>query len=162
MNYMLSDFTPPTVTEYLHRQIPITKSMRIEVAHLTAEQVTLDAPLAPNINHSGTAFGGSLSSIAVLAGWVLVQTRLLRAGQHAHVMIHESHMKFARPVAEGFQAVCRLDDGSAWESMLEAVTRNGKGRISLTSTVWSNEEQCGILKGSFVTVMSSLEFGCRE
>ncbi len=47
---------------------PGTSGIIVEAAD-DDEPVVLRAPLAPNANHKGTAFGGSLYSLAVLTGW---------------------------------------------------------------------------------------------
>ncbi len=56
------------IESYLHREIPITAAMGIRVESYNEKELVLTAPLEPNHNHLGTAFGGSLSAIATLAG----------------------------------------------------------------------------------------------
>ncbi|RYG68370.1 thioesterase, partial [bacterium] len=43
--------------------------MDIHVEVASPARILLSAPLPPNLNHRGTAFGGSISSLAILAGW---------------------------------------------------------------------------------------------
>ena len=52
----------------LHEEIPLTKAMGVEVNSYDGHCLVLSAPLDPNTNHKDTAFGGSLYSLAVLAG----------------------------------------------------------------------------------------------
>ena len=47
------------VEQYLHRHIPLSAAMGIRVRLATPHRVELWAPLAPNINHQSTVFGGS-------------------------------------------------------------------------------------------------------
>lgn len=54
---------------YLHRQIPLSAAMQVSVVSATLDSVVLSAPLAPNINHKYTAFGGSVSALGILAAW---------------------------------------------------------------------------------------------
>src|SRR3546814_6317524 len=42
---------PQDLGEYLHRQIPLSAAMQVDVRSATAQSVVLSAPLAPNINH---------------------------------------------------------------------------------------------------------------
>src|SRR6266540_3523639 len=49
--------------KYLHDHIPLSKAMDVEVVEATDDGVTLAAPLAPNINHRETVFGGSASAV---------------------------------------------------------------------------------------------------
>ena len=46
--------------------------MGVKVESLDEDYLTLFAALAPNINHIGTAFGGSLHGLATLACWGVV------------------------------------------------------------------------------------------
>jgi len=51
------------VNAYLARHVPITRAMGIRLRSFDAGGVTMTAPLAPNVNDKGIAFGGSLASI---------------------------------------------------------------------------------------------------
>ena len=53
--------TPQTLQRYLHERIPLARAMEVEVRALASDGVELGAPLAPNINHRDTVFGGSAS-----------------------------------------------------------------------------------------------------
>ena len=50
--------------------------MGVEVIEAAWNGVTLRAPLAPNINHRETVFGGSASAVAILAAWAILYVRL--------------------------------------------------------------------------------------
>ena len=64
---------------YIHQQIPISAAMGIRVTRADSRAVELSAPLAPNINHRETVFGGSAAAVATLAAWTLVLVRLREA-----------------------------------------------------------------------------------
>lgn len=64
--------------QYLHEHIPLSKAMQVTVVSVAEAAVVLSAPLAPNINHRDTLFGGSALAIAILAAWSLLYTRLQR------------------------------------------------------------------------------------
>ena len=57
----------------------LAKHIGIVVESADDSAVVLRAPLAPNANYKGTAFGGSLYSVAVLTGWAWVTRRRLLA-----------------------------------------------------------------------------------
>ena len=58
--------SPAQLERYLHEQIPLSKTMQVGCISVTQESVVLRAPLAPNINHHATLFGGSASALAIL------------------------------------------------------------------------------------------------
>ena len=52
-----------------HGHIPLAAAMQVSIARIDANALELTAPLDPNANHMGTAFGGALQALATLAGW---------------------------------------------------------------------------------------------
>lgn len=48
--------------DFLHKEVPITATMQLQVERVTASERSLSMPLAPNINDKSTAFGGSLAT----------------------------------------------------------------------------------------------------
>ena len=75
------------VNAYLARHVPITQAMGIRLRSFDAAGVTMTAPLKPNINDKGIAFGGTLASILALSGWALADLVLREAGEAADVLI---------------------------------------------------------------------------
>jgi putative thioesterase YiiD len=60
------------IQELLHSKIPITRAMGVKVEDYDGRRLILSAPLDANVNHLGTAFGGSLNALAVLSGYGLL------------------------------------------------------------------------------------------
>src|SRR5690606_33240492 len=61
--------TGPETEAFLHAKIPLARAMGVRVERCDSEGLVLTAPLEPNHNHLGTAFGGSLAALATLAGY---------------------------------------------------------------------------------------------
>src|SRR5574341_1904098 len=108
--------------QYLHQHIPLTKAMSVEVLEATLERVTLFAPLAPNINHRNTVFGGSASALAILSAWALLYTRLKNENIKSRLVIQRSTMDYHRPITGGFRALSTLQD-STWRKFVAALKR---------------------------------------
>jgi thioesterase domain-containing protein len=93
--------------------------------------VVLYAPLAPNANFKGTAFGGSLFCIAVLTGWAWV-TRYFAARQIAvDVVIQESTIRYLAPVQGALRATLWAPPVEQIERLRSMLRRAGRGRIRL-------------------------------
>jgi thioesterase domain-containing protein len=123
--------TAATVLEHtLHDEIPISLAMGIRVANYDGASLKLAAPLATNINHKSTAFGGSLYSIAVLCGWGLLYLKLAEAGLHKHIVIQESNIRYLQPVDQDMLAECCLDY-AAFKNLLRTLGKHGRARLSL-------------------------------
>lgn len=71
--------TPSDLEAYLHSHIPLSAAMQVHVDEVTGEHVRLSAPLAPNINHRETVFGGSASALSILSARSLLHVRLTGA-----------------------------------------------------------------------------------
>lgn len=83
---VLRDITE--IEGHFHRLIPITQAMGVRVESYDGQQLILRAPIALNHNHLGTAFGGSLNTLATLAGYGFLWLEVGDPG--CHVVIRES------------------------------------------------------------------------
>jgi thioesterase domain-containing protein len=76
-----------------HEEIPLTRAMALEPVSWRDGTLTVAADLAPNVNVHGTAFAGSLYSIAALSGWGLVHLELERADVAGSIVIADGRIR---------------------------------------------------------------------
>ncbi|MEX2502170.1 MAG: YiiD C-terminal domain-containing protein, partial [Trueperaceae bacterium] len=82
----------------LHHAIPLAGALQVRVAEVGVGGIRLQAPLAPNRNHRGTGFGGSLSALGILAGWSLVRAGLADEDlDGARLVIQRHEIDFGAP-----------------------------------------------------------------
>lgn len=116
---------------YLHRHIPLAATMQVRVdAHTPQQVLVLAAPLAPNVNDKGCAFGGSLASLMTLAGWGLIELALQTRGEDCDVYVQDSTLRYLAPVWGDLRAEARLGDGAEWETFFAQLAARGKGRLT--------------------------------
>jgi thioesterase domain-containing protein len=137
---------------YLREHIPLSLAMGVQVREATRERVALAAPLAPNINHRHTVFGGSAAAVAMLACWTLLYLRLAARQSSARLVIQRSEMRYERPIPGDFVALCEYREESAWERFHALLSRRGRARIELSATVTDGTRQCAFFRGEFVAV----------
>src|SRR5262245_966332 len=106
--------TPTALESYLHAHIPLSQAMQVRVEEVGRDRIVLGAPLAPNINHRETLFGGSASAIAILAAWSLLSTRLRSEGIATKLVIQRNTMSYEAPIDGGFTAISRLEVPEQW------------------------------------------------
>jgi thioesterase domain-containing protein len=135
---------------YLHEHIPLSKAMDVRVEQASSDEVVLSAPLAPNINHRDTVFGGSASALAILAAWALVHVRFGDDAGRCRVVIQRNSMEYLKPIFGRFAARCTIDDGETWSRFLRMLARKGRARLRLSSVLEAEGERVGVLEGEFV------------
>jgi thioesterase domain-containing protein len=135
----------------LLEEIPLTKAMGLVVEEAGPDLVRLALPLQPNHNHKHTAFGGSLYSAAVLAGWGVLWCALKQRGVRAQVVISGSGERFLKAVDGGFTAECVVAPGGL-DLAFKALQRKGMARVQLDSVVFCGGEACVAFQGSFAIV----------
>lgn len=133
-----------------HEKIPITRAMGVSVVGWDAEGLRLTAPLEPNHNHLGTAFGGSLAAIATLAGYGLVWLEL--DDPEAHVVVRDSAVRYRKPVRNDIRVVARRPESHVIDAFREAYARDGRARMLLEVSVEGDGEPAVEFTGTFVAL----------
>lgn len=129
----------------LHRDIPLTRAMGLTVLQWRDGELRLGLPLAGNTNHTGSLFGGSLYSAAVLAGWGWLLLRQQEAGiDDGHIVIQEGTIEYPLPAHSDVQAVCTAPDAEVWERFAKMYRRKGRARLSLETRILNPDGQVAV------------------
>ena len=116
---------------HIRASIPLARAMEVRVAEYDGNRLALAAPLAPNVNDKGCAFGGSLASLATLAGWGLICLKLGEAGIDADVYVQDSTIVYLAPVWDEIVAEAAAGPDESWDRFVEAMRERGRARISV-------------------------------
>lgn len=144
--------TPAELQAYLHTHIPLSRAMDVEVLEATPESIVLTAPLEPNVNHRGTAFGGSIATLATLAGWSLLRVRLDDYEPLPHLVIQRSSMDYLAPIEGCFSARTHYPAGADWSDFLRQLETRGRARLSLDVEVFADKRLTARMSGAFVAL----------
>ncbi|MEE4070400.1 YiiD C-terminal domain-containing protein [Pseudomonas viridiflava] len=139
--------------QVLHHDIPLTREMGIRVIDWQNHRLRLHLPLAPNVNHKSTLFGGSLYCGAVLAGWGWLHLRLREAGiDDGHIVIQDGQISYPLPVREDAIAVCDAPDVAHWDRFITTYQRRGRARLELPTRIHAqySDESAVKFTGQFV------------
>ncbi|MDB6091548.1 MAG: thioesterase [Gammaproteobacteria bacterium] len=140
------------VQRYLHQYIPLSAAMGVQVRTATVGHVQLAAPLAPNVNHTETVFGGSAAALATLSAWTLLHLRLEHVGLDARLVIQRSSMEYEKPIPGDFEAVCRFNDDFVWEKFQATLARRGRARMTLRAHLVHLAQRVASFEGDFVAL----------
>jgi len=135
--------------EVLHREIPLTRAMGLEVDSYDGNCLVLAAPLLPNTNHKDTAFGGSLYSLAVLAGWGLLHLKLKQREVPAHIVIRHSQIDYIRPVTDDIKAMCCFQSDQQVDALINAYLKKNLAGIRLNAIIKQGGNDAVFFSGKY-------------
>ena len=146
--------TGADLEQYLHDHIPLSRQLGARVVSAGYDLVRLAAPLGPNLNHRGTAFGGSLSALAILSGWTWLYVNLHETGFEGRIVIQSNTVEYVAPAEGDFTATCRAPTAERWEHFRRMLSERGKGRLELDADVVAGAALVATFHGRYVAVAS--------
>jgi len=141
------------VTAYLRAELPLSAAIGMSLTSWDGQTVSLSAPLGPNLNHADFAFGGSISSMAILATYSLLFLIFRERSISNRILIQESTTKFLRPIDTDIVATACCPAPVALDEFLQTLARKRKSRISLESSVYSGTTLAATHTGLFVAML---------
>lgn len=150
-NNLFADLQTATgrLQDYLHRAIPLVTAMQVSVSAFDGKYLVLRAPLAPNANHQGTGFGGSLHGLATLACWGIVWLLLERLPE-TNIVVAESRMRYLAPVTSDLVAEARVPGPIALERFRSTLARRGRARVDLAARIVEGAGDRAVFQATFV------------
>lgn len=136
--------------QYLHAHIPLSAAMGVTVVDAADEAITLSAPLAPNINHRDTVFGGSAAAMALLAAWSLLHRNLQTPAGVPQLVIQRNTMEYLEPISGRFTARAERPAAVEWERFNRTLARRGRARLTVISELHCAGRLVARLEGEFV------------
>lgn len=143
--------------DYLQNRIAgefmLARHIGIVVESADDSGVVMRAPLAANANYKGTAFGGSLYSLAVLTGWAWVTRYLAARGLSADAVIQESSVYFLAAVKGELRASVAAPPAAQIDRFCKMLRRAGRGRIRLRVEIVYDETLATLFDGVFAAAL---------
>jgi thioesterase domain-containing protein len=134
---------------YMSANIPLSNSMEVAVMSADHSGVVLAVPLAPNVNHRGTMFGGSGAALAMLAGWGYIWTLLREVGLDGTIVIRRNRMDFNTPLKEAISAKTATIDDRSIASFLQGLRTHGEARQLVEVTLYNGQHPAAQFEGEF-------------
>lgn len=119
----------------LQDHIPLAGAMQARLGAFAGESLTVHAPLAANRNHYGTAFGGSIYTVSLLAGWGLASLLL---DHSAMIVVEHAQADYKRPITEDLVAVAHPAADADVEAFTADFREHGKARLGVTVQMTAN------------------------
>lgn len=123
-----------SLERHLRDSIPLARAMDLRVLDYDGYRLALSAPLAPNINDKGCAFGGSMGSLLTLASWGLLSLKLAEAGETADIYIQDAQLDYLSPVWDELIAEAYVPNAD-WPAFIANLHAKGKARIAVQAEI---------------------------
>lgn len=153
----IMEFGVEYLQELINREIVLARPMGVIVEAADDAGIVLRAPLPANANHKGTAFGGSLYSLAVLTGWAWLTRFVACADINADAVIQESSMQFLVPVNGDLRAVIAAPAEADVDKFRKLLLRAGRARIRLRVEMHQGDKLATVFEGLFAAAMRRQE-----
>ncbi len=127
--------------------IPLARAMALDLAGWDGQRLVLTAPLSPNRNDKGCAFGGSLASLMTLAAWGASVLRLGEQADGAEVYVQDSQIRYLAPVWQDIEIHAWADDAEP-EAFPATFRDRGRARTHLVA-------ECRLADGSLAAAMTA-------
>jgi thioesterase domain-containing protein len=150
-NAQLSDLE--SLRAYMTARIGPLRALGLIVEAI--DPVTISAPLEANLNDKGTAFAGSLFSVAALAGWALVMRWCATEPVDAEVVLQSSTARFLSPARAGFRALAHEPPAAQREKLRRMLARSGRGRAEIAVDVKCHEALVMSFTGAYAVIASA-------
>lgn len=112
--------------------IPLARAMQLRVLKIDRDSgLHLRAPLDPNINDKGIAFGGAIASLLILAGWGWLQLANQGAGMTRDIVVQRTSALYELPCKGDLSVICPAPYQSGWQRYCTTYAKHKRARLSL-------------------------------
>lgn len=136
--------------EFLHKKIPITKAMGIQVLEFAPSIVRMLAKLDANINDKMTAFGGSINGLMTICGWAMVFKNIKEIDPDVDIVIKKSNINYLAPIREDFIAECELNNEEVRKEFIETYSKQKKSRLNLRISIKNKTTTFAEYEGQYI------------
>ncbi|MES2404786.1 MAG: YiiD C-terminal domain-containing protein, partial [Pseudomonadota bacterium] len=122
-----NDSAAAALEAHILENIPLADAMNLKVRRYTGDLLEMTAPLTPNVNDKGCAFGGSMASLLTLAGWGLIELGLSAQDLECDIYVGDSHLRYHEPVWSELRGAARFAEPDSLARLAFALRGRGKG-----------------------------------
>ncbi|ODR85554.1 YiiD C-terminal domain-containing protein [Shewanella xiamenensis] len=130
-----------------HRTIPVSEFMQIAPLSFSDGELSVSAPLGPNINLHHTMFAGSIYTIMTLTGWGMVWLQQQLLNVDGDIVLADAHIRYLAPVTSAPEVKVRWPDTN-----LSPLQRGRKAKVKLEVQLFCDGKLCAQFDGLYVSV----------
>lgn len=135
----------------LRSQVPLIAHMGVDVISWDGRTVVVEAPLAPNLNTHGTAFGGSLYNVAAMTGWSAVHLTLMDAGHSPGVWVVKGEIEYKTPVRGTLRGMATVSEATRAQ-LLADYAGKGRAKVNVDVLIREGHQDAVVFRGLFAAM----------
>jgi thioesterase domain-containing protein len=139
----------------LKEQVPLITHMGIDVISWDGSTVVVEAPLGPNLNTHGTAFGGSLYCVGAMTGWSAVHLTLMEAGHMPSVWLAKGEVAYRKPVRGVLRAQTTVSD-ELRQHLIQGYEAKGRVKASIDIIIKEGDDDAVNMSAVYAAMQQDL------
>lgn len=140
----------------LKEQVPLITHMGIDVVGWDGATVKVEAPLQPNLNTHGTAFGGSLYCVGAMTGWSAVHLTLMEAGHLPSVWLAKGEVSYLKPVRGTLRGTTTITEDQR-QQIISTYESKGRVKVPVDLIIEEQGEEAVRMSALYVAMKPALE-----
>lgn len=144
------DIAARAIQDFFLLNVPLARAAEISVRSYDGQTLIFEAPLEPNINDKGTAFGGSTYVLCVAAAWGMSSIKAKELGLEGELVVAKAEVEYIRPLSETIQAEVQSPSNEQMAHFKQSFETRGKAAFVLESVVNNSEGKPAVrFKGKY-------------
>jgi len=132
-----------------HDTIPLSKAMKINIAHYDGNELVTNCDLAFNKNLHNTMFAGSVYTLATLTGWGWVHLQLAEQQQAGDIVLADASIRYHMPLKGVAHAIVEKEDV---EGNLLPLSKGKKAKYKMCVKVGCGDKIAATFTGLYVVI----------
>jgi len=135
----------------IYNEIPMTRLMELKLVNIDDKYFKTSAPLDINVNDKGSAFGGSLSSIAIISSWCLSKLISDELGfENVDILVIKNHSSFKKQVTNDIVCLCTIPTQKKINILKEKLKTKESASLKIHAKIVQDDETCMDYEGIYV------------
>jgi len=135
----------------IYNEIPMTRLMELKLVNIDDKYFKTSAPLDINVNDKGSAFGGSLSSIAIISSWCLSKLISDELGfENVDILVIKNHSSFKKQVTNDIVCLCTIPTQKDINILKEKLKTKESASLKIHAKIVQDDETRMDYEGIYV------------
>lgn len=138
---------------FLNTHLPLARAAQVTIDAYDGESLQVSAPLDANINDKGTAFGGSLYNLCVIAAWGMTDLKAKELAMTGDIVVAKGEINYLRPLRSRLVAKAIAPDADMLEKAAHGYAVKGRAVFTIHVEIRDEQQQlCVEFNGKYAVL----------